>query len=76
MDNIGYYKVTVKVGVEQDNGKIKYHKENYLVHDAGSPQIAANVVEKEFSGCMDEWQIECVKQEKIDAILDALEDER
>jgi len=75
MESLGYFKVTVRVGVEQDNGKIKYHKENYLVHDAGSPQIAANVVEKEFTACTDEWQIESVKQEKLEAILDALEED-
>lgn len=74
MESLGYYKVSVKVGVEQENGKIKYHKENYLVHDAGSPQIAADVVEKEFQGCTDEWQIESVKQEKIDAILNGREE--
>ena len=70
---LGYYKVVVKVGVEQENGKIKNHKEVYLVTNAGSPQMAADVVQDEFSGCTDEWQIESVKQEKLDAILDAKE---
>lgn len=72
MDQLGYYKVSVKVAVEQDNGKIKNHKEVYLVKNAGSPQIAANKVEDLFKGCMDEWSIESVKVEKLDDIVNAL----
>lgn len=72
MDQLGYYKVSVKVTVEQDNGKIKKHKEVYLVKNAGSPQIAANKVEDLFKGCMDEWSIESVKVEKLDDIVNAL----
>jgi len=72
---IGFYKVTVKVEVEQENGKVKKHKEVYLVKNAGSPQIAANKVEDLFKGCMDEWAIESVKVEKLDEILDALDKE-
>ncbi len=74
---IEYYKVTVKV--EVDTGmtnkagepKIRKHKEVYLVKNCGSPQEAADRVEKEFDGCMDEWAIESVKAEKLDSILDA-----
>lgn len=72
MDQLGYYKVAVKVAVEQENGKIKKHKEIYLVKNAGSPQIAANKVEGLFKGCMDEWSIESVKVEKLDDIVNAL----
>lgn len=69
MESFGYYKVTVKVGVEQENGKIKNHKEIYLVKNAGSPQAAADRVQDLFSSCMDEWRIESVKVEKLDDIL-------
>lgn len=69
MESFGYYKVTVKVGVEQENGKIKNHKEIYLVKDAGSPQVAADRVQDLFKTCTDEWRIESVKVEKIDDIL-------
>ena len=76
---IEYYKVTVKV--EEDTGmtnkagepKIKKHKEVYLVRNCGSPQEAADRVEKEFEGCMDEWMIESVKAENLDSILNAKE---
>ena len=70
MESFGYYKVTVKVGVEQENGKIKNHKEIYLVKDAGSPQAAADRVQSLFSpSSLYEWRIESVKAEKIDDIL-------
>lgn len=74
MGKIGYYKVTVKVTTEQDSGKFKSSKEIYLVKNAGSPQIAADTVQKLFEGCTDEWRIECVKEEKLDSIVDALTD--
>lgn len=72
MEKIGYYKVTVRVIVEQSSGKFKSSKETYLVKNAGSPQIAADTVQKMFDGCTDEWRIECVKEEKLDSIIDAL----
>ena len=77
MDITEYYKVTVKVeedpGVVNKQGepKLKRHKETYLVKNCGSPQEAADRVEKEFEHCMDEWSIESVKAEKLDSILDA-----
>lgn len=74
MGKIGYYKVTVKVTSEQSNGKTKSSKEIYLVKNSGSPQIAADTVQKLFEGCTDEWRIECVKEEKLDSIVDALTD--
>lgn len=74
METLGYYRVTVKVTQEQENGKTKSSKEVYIVKNAGSPQIAADRVQSEFAGCTDEWTIESVKVEKIAYILDALED--
>ncbi len=79
MDVTEYYKVTVKVEVDEGvkrNGdpKVKKHNEIYLVTNCGSPQEAANVVEEEFKGCMDEWSIVSVKAEKLDSILDAKKD--
>jgi hypothetical protein len=74
METLGYYKVTVKVTQEQENGKSKSTKEVYIVKNAGSPQIAADRVQTEFRGCTDEWAIESVKVEKIAYILDALEE--
>lgn len=75
-----YYKVTVKV--EEDTGivnkqgepKVKKSTEVYLVKNCGSPQEAADRVEKEFEHCMDEWSIASVKAEKLDSILDAKKD--
>lgn len=75
MEKLGYYKVTVKVTQEQENGKTKSSKEVYLVANAGSPQIAADSVQELFNGCTDEWRIESVKEEKICAVLDALKGE-
>jgi hypothetical protein len=75
-----YYKVTVSI--EEDTGivnkqgepKIKKSRETYLVTNCGSPQEAADRVEKEFEHCMDEWSIVSVKAEKLDDILDAKKD--
>ena len=78
MDITEYYKVTVKVEVDEGmkkNGepKVKKHKEVYLVTNCGSTQEAADVVEEEFKACMDEWSIESVKAVKLDSILNAKE---
>ena len=64
-----YYKVVVKIEHEDDNGKTKKQQEIYLVK-AGSPQTAADKVEKEMDGCMDIWQIVSVKEEKLTKVVD------
>jgi hypothetical protein len=64
-----YYKVTVKIEHENENGKIKKIREIYLVK-AGSPQVAANLVEKEMDGCNDVWQIANVKEETLTKIVE------
>ena len=72
METLGFYKVTVKVTKEQENGKSKSSKEVYIVSNAGSTQIAADTVQDLFNGCTDEWRIESVKEEKICSVIDAL----
>ena len=73
METLGFYKVTVKVTQEQENGKSKSSKEVYIVSNSGSPQIAADTVQSLFTGCTDEWRIESVKEEKICSVINALE---
>lgn len=80
MDNVvEFYKVTVKVEVDtgmtnrDGEPKIKKHKEVYLVKECSTPQAAADRVQKLFEGSMDDWTIESVKAEKLDAILTAHE---
>lgn len=63
-----YYKVTVRVDVEKDNGKIKHTKEVYIV-GAGSPQGASDIVEKEMEYCQYEWEINSVALLKISKII-------
>lgn len=69
-----FYKVVVKIKQEagfdkNDQPKYKNVQEQYIVSDCGSPQNAANRVEKEMSGCIDEWQIDSVKELKLTGIL-------
>lgn len=62
-----FYKVNVKIEFDEE-GKTKKAKEIYLVA-AGSPQAAADKVEKEMDGCMGVWQIVSVKEENITKII-------
>ena len=64
-----YYKVTVKIEHEGDNGKIKKMSEIYLVK-AGSPQGAADKAEQEMELCKDVWQIVSVKEEKLTKVVE------
>lgn len=73
MELSGFYKVTVKLEVETEDGKgnvkTKKMKEIYIVRDCGDPQDAVKRVEKEMEGSTSEWAIESVKEEKVDAII-------
>ena len=73
MEISGFYKVTVKIEEEVDDGKgnskIKKVKEVYIVENCGDPQSAVKVVENEMEGCASVWAIESVKEEKINAVL-------
>lgn len=69
---MGYYKVVVKIEIEDSStGKTKKSQEVYLVQDCGSPQAAADRVEKEMDGIMGVWRIDSVKEVKLTAILNA-----
>ena len=69
---MGYYKVVVKIEIEDSStGKTKKSQEVYLVQDCGSPQAAADRVEKEMDGSMGVWRIDSVKEVKLTAILNA-----
>lgn len=73
MELSGFYKVTVKIENEVDDGKgnskIKKSKEVYIVDNCGDPQSAVDVVEKAFSNYGFTWAVESVKEEKITEIL-------
>ena len=72
MTTIGYYKVVVKIEIEDtETGKTKKSQEVYLVEDCGSPQAAADRVEKEMDGCMGVWRIDSVKEIKLTSVLNA-----
>jgi hypothetical protein len=70
----GYYKVVVKI--EEENGmnkngtpKIKKSQEIYIVK-CGSPQDAADRVEKEMEGITFDWKIDTVKEVNITKIIE------
>ena len=65
----GYFKVIVKLEEENEKGKIKKSQEVYIVK-CGSPQDAANRVEKEMEGLTIDWKIDTVKEINITKIID------
>ena len=73
MELSGFYRVSVKVETETEdkkgNVKIKKTKEVYIVDNCGDPQAAVDVVEDAMENCPDEWAVESVKEEKINAVL-------
>jgi len=73
MELSGFYRVSVKIESEVDDGKggtkTKKSKEVYIVENCGDPQTAVKVVEDAMEGCMDTWAVESVKEEKINATL-------
>ena len=76
MELSGFYKVVVKLeeeNGEDKNGNAKYKKvkEVYIVKGCGSPEAAVERVKSEMDGCMSEWAIDSVKEEKITDILSA-----
>lgn len=73
MNENNFFMVTVKLQIEKGvdkYGETKYKKfsEVYVV-EAGSPQLAANLVEKEMKDTTFEWEIQSVKRTKITKIL-------
>lgn len=74
MDSM-HYIVTVKLqtetGMNKSTGEPKYKKftETYVVK-AGSPQRAADIVEKEMKDTTFEWFIQSVKKTKITKIIE------
>ena len=73
MEDNNFFMVTVKLQAEKGvdkYGETKYKKftETYIV-EAGSPQIAANRVEKEMKDTTFEWEIQSVRRTKITKIL-------
>ena len=73
MELSGFYRVSVKVETETEdkkgNVKIKKTKEVDIVDSCGDPQAAVDVVEDAMEKCPDEWAVESVKEEKINAVL-------
>lgn len=69
MDRVNYwYMVTTQFSTEDDNGKVKNIKDNYLVK-AVSPTDAESIVTKEFEGSSVSFRIVGMKELKIAKVL-------
>lgn len=75
MDEIKFFKVTVKLEEETDmvdkvgNPKIKKWSEDYLVR-ATTSQEANEIVKEEMDGVTAEWRISNIAETKFLAVLD------
>jgi hypothetical protein len=63
-----YYQATVKVKIEDDNGKMKKHTEQYLVDAVTVTDVEVKVTE-EYKGFPGEWELQKVSETKILKIL-------
>lgn len=61
---MNYYIATVKVLIEQDNGKIKKVTEKHLVYDSSITAVEATVT-NEFEDSVYEWELVSVVETKI-----------
>jgi len=67
MTENNYFRVSVKVEYEDDKGRVKYKKEEYLVNAIGPTDVETKVV-KEMEGTGD-YEIVSIVQTKILAVL-------
>lgn len=66
-----YYKVKVKVTIEDDKtGKMKKHNEEFIV-DAVSVTDVEVIVTEEYKGATYDWEVASVSETKIIGILSA-----
>lgn len=63
-----YYQATVKVKIEDENGKMKKHTEQFLVDAVSVTDVEVKVTE-EYKGFNGDWELQKVSETKILKIL-------
>ena len=68
MDNLKLWTVGIKITTETDTGKTKSYKETYVVR-ASNIKTAIDIMEAEFHGLNENWEIVNIKPSGIIAVL-------